>query len=278
MRRKQKLWPVAAWYGVVLIGLIITLAPFVWAAAGSFKDNSDIFRQVNPFTLKAFLPGTQFEAYISIFEKGFGRAILNTLYVSVVSVVAGLLVNSMAGFAFARFAFPGRNILFALVLLTFAVPQEAIAIPLFSMMRQIGWFDTYMALIVPAIANGLIIFLYRQFFAGIPDELIRAARVDGLSWWRIYWTICMPLAKPVSIGAGLLLFVFQWESYLWPLIAAPSAELHLIQVALGRFATEFAAIWNEQFAASTIAGVLPLVFIFMFQKQFVSTLTGVDIK
>ncbi len=276
--RIKKVWPVVAWYAVVLLGLIITLAPFVWAAAGSFKSNPDIFREVDPFTFRAFVPGTELDAYISIFESGFGRAILNTLYVSIVSVIAGLVVNSMAGFAFARFEFHGRNVLFAFVLLTFAVPQEAIAIPLFSMMRQIGWFDTYHALIVPGIANGLVIFLFRQFFAGIPKELIEAARVDGLSWWRIYWTICMPLAKPVSIGAGLLLFVFQWESYLWPLIATPSPELHLIQVALGRFATEFAAIWNEQFAASTIAGTLPLIFIFMFQKQFVSALTGVDIK
>ena len=195
-----------------------------------------------------------------------------------VSVVAGLLLNSMAGFAFARFNFRGRNVLFGLVLLTFAVPVEAIAIPLFSMMRQIGWFDSFWALIVPNIANGLVIFLFRQFFAGIPNEMIEAARVDGLSWWRIYWTICMPLARPVTIGAGLLLFVFQWESFLWPLIAAPSPELHLIQVALARFATEFSVIWNEQFAASTIAGALPLIFILLFQKQFVSALTGMDLK
>ena len=233
---------------------------------------------LSPFTLKAFLPGTDPVAYFNIFEKGFGRAILNTLFVSCTSVVIGLLVNSTAGFAFARFRFRGDKVLFAIVLVTFAVPAEAIAIPLFIMIRGLGWFDSFTALIVPGIANGLVIFLYRQFFAGVPNELIEAARVDGLSWWRIYWTICMPLAKPVTRGAGLLLFVFQWESYLWPLIAAPSPEHHLIQVALGRFSTEFSAIWNEQFAASTIAGALPLVFIFIYQKQFVSALTGVDLK
>lgn len=278
MSQTRRLWPIVAWYVVIVIGLIITLAPFLWGAAASLKENHVIFGELSPFSLKAFWPGTFFDAYISIFEKDFGRAIMNTVFVSVVSVVAGLILNSMAGFAFARFSFPGDRVIFALVLLTFAVPPEAIAIPLFSMMRQIGWFDTFWALIIPGIANGLVIFLYRQFFAGIPQEMIEAARVDGLSWWQIYWKICMPPAKPVTIGAGLLLFVFQWESFLWPLIAAPSPELHLIQVALARFATEFSVLWNEQFAASTIAGTLPLIFIFMFQKQFVSALTGMDIK
>ncbi len=274
----SKSWPVMAWYATVAVGLIFTIAPFMWAVAGSFKDNPQIFSEVSPFSLMAFVPGTDPSAYFAIFQNNFGRAVANTVFVSVISLAAGIIVNSLAGFAFARFAFPGDRILFAFVLLTFAVPPEAIAIPLFSMMRQIGWFDSFWALIIPGIANGLVIFLYRQFFAGIPKELIEAARVDGLSWWHIYWTICMPLAKPVTIGAGLLLFVFQWESFLWPLIAAPSPELHLIQVALARFATEFSVIWNQQFAASTIAGVLPLIFIFLFQRQFVSALTGVDLK
>jgi multiple sugar transport system permease protein/putative chitobiose transport system permease protein len=276
--RLKRIWPILAWYLVVCIGLVITLAPFLWAAAGSLKENHIIISEVDPFTIKAFFPGTSVDAYIGIFEKNFGRAIANTAFVSIVSVVIGLLLNSMAGFAFAQFRFKGRNAFFALVLLTFAVPSEAIAIPLFSMMRQLGWFDTFAALIVPNISNGLVIFLFRQFFLGIPKEMIEAARVDGLSWWRVYWTICMPLAKPVTIGAGLLLFVFQWESFLWPLIAAPSPELHLIQVALARFATEYSIIWNEQFAASTIAGSMPLIFIFLFQKQFVSALTGADLK
>ena len=114
--------------------------------------------------------------------------------------------------------------------------------------------------------------------SAIPKELIEAARVDGLSWFGVFWRICLPLSVPVTLGAGLLLFVFQWESYLWPLIAAPSPELHLIQVTLGRFSTEYEMVWNQQFAASSIAGFLPLVFIYMFQKQFVSALTGVEQK
>lgn len=276
--RLSRIWPVTAWYALVVLGLIITLAPFVWAMSSSFKDNTQIFDQLAPFNPAAFLPGDSVDAYVSIFEKGFGRAILNTLFVSIITVAIGLIVNSLAGFAFAWFDFPGKGILFVLTLITFTVPYEAIAIPLFSLMRQIGWFDTYLALIVPGISNGLVVFLYRQFFAGLPKEVIEAARADGATWWRTYWSICMPIAAPVSIGAGLLLFVFQWESFLWPLIVAPSPDLRLIQVAVARFSTEYSVIWNEQFAASTIATLIPLTFILIFQRQFVSALVGVELK
>lgn len=274
----RRYWPVGAWYVAVTVGLVITILPFIWAAAGSFKSTEDIFREITPFSLQSFLPGNDISAYVEIFQRGFGRAIANTLFVSGVSVILGLLVNSMAGFALARFRFKGDSLILALVLITFAVPADALALPLFSLVRQLGWFDSFTALIVPGISNGLIIFLYRQFFLGVPKELIEAARVDGLSWWGIYWSICMPMAKPITIGAGLLLFVFQWESFLWPLIAAPSPEFHLVQVALSRLSTEHAIVWNWQFAASTIAGLLPLIFIFAFQRQFVSALTGVDLK
>lgn len=271
-------WPVIVWYLLVALGLVITLGPFLWALASSFKGNTEIFDQLSPFTPRAFLPGDSIDAYVSIFHKGFGHAVLNTLFVSIVTVLLGLVVNSLAGFAFAWFDFPGKNVLFGIVLITFTVPYEAIAIPLFSLMRQVGWFDTYLALIIPGIANGLVVFLYRQFFAGIPKEIIEAARTDGASWLRTYRSICMPMAVPVSIGAGLLLFVFQWESFLWPLIVAPSPELRLIQVAVSRFSNEFATIWNEQFAASTIAALIPLFFILIFQRQFVSALVGVELK
>jgi len=274
----KKNWSLYAWYSIIFIGLIITILPFWWGLAASFKDNTTIFNDLKPFSFNSLIPGTSLNSYIDIFENNFGRAIFNTLVVSIASVAGGIIINSMAGFAFAQFRFKGDNILFVFILLSFAVPADAIAIPLFKMIRQIGWFDTYYALIIPMLSNGLIIFLFRQFFLGIPKELIEASRVDGLSWFGVYWKICMPLARPITLGASLLLFVFQWESFLWPLIAAPSQELNLIQVALARFSTEFAANWSQQFAASTIAGLLPLIFIYMFQKQFVSALTGVEQK
>lgn len=272
-------WSIIAWYILIAIGLIITLVPFVWPAVSSFKSNETIFADLSPFSFKAFLPGADASAYqIIFFEKGFGVVLIRTLLVSFVTVALGIFINSLAGFAFAYFEFPGKSIVFLIVLISFSIPFEAIAIPLFVFMRQIGWYDTYYALILPGLANGLVVFLYSQFFANIPKALIESARADGASWWRIYRSICMPLTAPVSVGAGLLLFIYQWESFLWPLIVAPSPELRLIQVAVARMQNEYSIFWNEQFAASTIAGLVPLIFILIFQKQFVSALVGVDVK
>jgi len=272
-------WPIVVWYLLILFGLVITLIPFVWPAVSSLKSNETIFSDLAPFSLRAFLPGTDANAYNIIFlEKGFGVVVARTLIVSFVTVILGIFVNSLAGFAFAYFDFPGKRLVFLVVLISFSIPFEAIAIPLFIFMRQIGWYDTYYALILPAVANGMVIFLYSQFFANIPKALIEAARIDGASWWKIYKSICMPLTSPVSVGAGILLFIHQWESFLWPLIVAPSPNLRLIQVAVARMQNEYSIFWNEQFAASTVAGLIPLIFILIFQRQFVSALVGVDIK
>ena len=272
-------WPILVWYLLILFGLGITLIPFIWPAVSSLKSNETIFSDLAPFSFRAFLPGTDANAYNIIFlEKGFGVVVVRTLIVSFVSVILGIFVNSLAGFAFAYFDFPGKRLVFLVVLISFSIPFEAIAIPLFIFMRQVGWYDTYYALILPAVANGMVIFLYSQFFANIPKALIEAARIDGASWWKIYKSICMPLTSPVSVGAGILLFIHQWESFLWPLIVAPSPNLRLIQVAVARMQNEYSIFWNEQFAASTVAGLIPLIFILIFQRQFVSALVGVDIK
>jgi len=267
-----------AWWLCVWVGLIITLIPFIWMVASSFKSSSQIFAQLSPFSYKALLPGTSLEAYKNIFAKEFGTAIFNTALIATITIFTGLLTNSMAGFGFAKFDFPGKTILFILVFISFAVPFEAIAVPLFLFVQRIGWYDSYTALIVPGIAHGLVIFLYRQFFLGVPNELVEAAHIDGASWWKIYWNIFLPMTKHVSIGAGIVLFIFQWESFLWPVIAAPSPRYRVIQVAVARFSTQYAILWNEQFAASAIGAVIPLVFILFLQKHFVSAMVGIDLK
>ena len=133
----KKNWTIYAWYSIIIIGLIITILPFWWALSSSFKDNVTIFAEVAPFSFWSLVPGVSLDPYYGIFEKGFGRAMLNTLFVSVLSVIGGIIINSMAGFAFAQFRFKGDNILFGFVLLSFAVPADAIAIPLFKMMRHL---------------------------------------------------------------------------------------------------------------------------------------------
>ena len=256
------------------------LLPLWWALASSLRPLNDIFKYVSPFSLAALIPDKlTFEAYRSIFlEKGFGTAVFNSLFVALATVLAGLGVNSLAGFAFAVLRFPGRNALFGITVLTFLVPFEAISIPLYTVVRSLGWLDTYLALIVPGVANGIVIFLFRQFFSQVPRELVDAARIDGASWLTIFLRIYLPLSKPVIISAALLIFLFQWESFLWPLIATRSEGLKVIQVALAGFEQRYQTLWNELFAAATLAALIPLLILLPLQRFYVQGVTAGGFK
>ena len=256
------------------------LLPLWWALASSVRPLNDIFKYVSPFSLAALVPDKlTFEAYRNIFlEKGFGTAVFNSLFVALATVLAGLGVNSLAGFAFAVLRFPGRNALFGITVLTFLVPFEAISIPLYTVVRSLGWLDTYLALIVPGVANGIVIFLFRQFFSQVPRELVDAARIDGASWLTIFVRIYLPLSKPVIISAALLIFLFQWEAFLWPLISTRSEGLKVIQVALAGFEERYRTLWNELFAAATVAALIPLLILLPLQRFYVQGVTAGGFK
>jgi multiple sugar transport system permease protein/putative chitobiose transport system permease protein len=256
------------------------LLPLWWALASSVRPLNDIFKYVSPFSLAALIPDKiTFEAYRSIFfDRGFGIAVFNSLLVALATVLAGLGVNSLAGFAFAVLRFPGRNALFGITVLTFLVPFEAISIPLYTVVRSLGWLDTYLALIVPGVANGIVIFLFRQFFSQVPRELVDAARIDGASWLTIFVRIYLPLSKPVIVSAALLIFLFQWEAFLWPLISTRSEGLKVIQVALAGFEERYRTLWNELFAAATVAALIPLLILLPLQRFYVQGVTAGGFK
>jgi multiple sugar transport system permease protein len=263
-----------------LLVCILFILPLWWALASSLRPLDDIFKYVSPFSWKAFLPDhPTLAAYVTIFAgKNFGTAVLNTVFVAGTTVLLGLVINGFAGYAFAVLRFPGRNILFFVIVLTFLVPFEAIAIPLYTVVRSIGWLDTYQGLIGPGVANGIVIFLFRQFFAQIPRELAESARLEGASWLGILFRIYLPLSKPVVISAALLIFLFQWESFLWPLIATRSENLKVIQVALAGFEERYVTLWNELFAAAIIAALIPLIILLPLQRFYVQGVTTAATK
>jgi multiple sugar transport system permease protein len=263
----------------ILLALIVVF-PLFFALTSSLRPLADVFRYVSPVTWKTFIPTSiTWEAYYNLFaERGFTRIFINTLFVAIVNVMIGVILNSMAAFAFAKFQFWGRNLLFILVLITFMIPFEVIAIPLYSLVDYLGWLDSYYGLIVPGLANGLVIFLYRQFFLDLPTPLLEAARIDGASWWRIYSRVAMPLCKPVTISASLLIFISQWESFMWPLLVSRTKAYMVIQVAMSYFVTEHATFWNEMFAASILAIIIPLCLLLPFQKYFVQGVTNTGVK
>ncbi|AJY75133.1 carbohydrate ABC transporter permease [Paenibacillus beijingensis] len=259
---------------------LIVLLPLSFALVSSFRPLDEIFKYMSPITWKTFLPTrVTWDAYVSLFtERGFGRIFFNTFFVSFVNVIAGLAVGSMAAFAFVFFEFRGKTALFVLVLLTFMIPFEVIAIPLYSLVNSLGWIDTYAGIIVPGIANGLVVFLFRQFFLELPKSLVESARMDGASWVRVFANIVMPLCKPVTVSASLLIFIQQWESFMWPLIATRSKEYKVIQVALSDFVTEYATYWNEMFAAAILSVIIPVLVLLPLQRYYVQGIANTGAK
>ncbi|MDB7860482.1 carbohydrate ABC transporter permease [Intestinimonas butyriciproducens] len=247
-------------YTLHMVLLLFVFLPLIFAFTSSFRPMEDIYRYVSPLSWKTFIPEHfTLEAYQTIFvEHGFGKALLNSLLIALLTVAVGILFNGMAGYAFAKFTFPGKKLLFLLVLLSYMVPFELISINLYAMMIDLKWIDTYLALIVPCIPNGMIIFLFRQYFMSFPDYLIEAARIDGMGLFRTFFSIVLPNSKAVCISAGLVLFVNQWESFLWPILVTRSQDMYTVQIALSNFSTQYTQNWNQIFAGSLIAFLVPV--------------------
>ncbi len=267
-------------YLLLVTILLIVVVPLMWAIAASFTPIEQVFRYVFPFSWRALLPSDPtLDAYINLFRlRDFGRAIVNTLALSAGTVAVGLLISAMAGFAFAKFEFRGKNALFIIVLITFMIPVEVIIIPLYILMRDWGWINTWYGLFIPGIANGLVIFMFRQFFADIPQEILDAARVDGASWLRILFQLIIPISMPAMISGSLVLFLGTWNSFFWPLVVAPAPEFRVVQVAVSLAVESHQTIWNELMAGAILAAIVPVLLVFPFQRYYVRSIASTGIK
>ncbi|MEA2510758.1 MAG: multiple sugar transport system permease protein [Thermomicrobiales bacterium] len=267
-------------YGVLIVIAILVLAPLEWVAASSFTTRETVWKHVLPFSWRAFLPDHfTLDGYRQIFEAGYGRTMANTFVLGAVTVVLSLTVGSLAGFTFARFEFRGKRFLWAVTLISFMVPYEATVIPAYTLVNDLGWINSWQALIVPAIANGTVIFLFRQFFAEIPQDLIDAGRVDGATWPRILAGIVLPLTRPVIITSAIIIFLSQWNSFFWPQLVAPDAKYRVVQVAVNILGVEQqTSYWDRLFAATTIAALVPLVLVIPLQRYYVSSIVSSGIK
>jgi len=270
----------ALMYLLLLVITIVSVLPLVWAFTSSLRPDDEIFRYTTRLSWKTLLPlgGTLRNFREILFEDRFARFFGNSLFVAGTTIVLGLLVNSLAAFGFARFTFRGQKLLFGLVLVTFMVPFEVIVLPLYLVVRSMGWLDTYRALIIPAVPDAFSIFLIRQFMAKLPKDMFDAGRVDGATWWDLYWRIALPNVKPALITASLLLFLRQWDAFFWPLVATSSLELTVIQVALTKYMTEFITYWGRLLAGSMLATIPIVVLFFMLQKYYVQSVASTGIK
>lgn len=264
--------------GFFAVGFVFVL-PLWWALVSSLRPNTEVFADIFPFTPQALLPVPfSLEAYEGIIQRGFAQIIGNTLLVALITVIAGLVVNGLAGFAFAAFEFKGKGAILTLVIVSFMLPFEAIALPLYTVTRQLGWIDNIAALIVPSIANGLAVFLFYQFFRQIPKDYVEAARLDGANWFDIMRHVYLPLSIPTMISAGLLLFIFQWEAFLWPLLAMPSQQFKVVQVGMAAFQQQYQTIWNQLFAVAVVTALIPIALLLPLQRYYVQGLAGAGLK
>ena len=255
------------------------LLPLVWILTGSLRPGLETFSYLEPISLKTFIEiRPMFENYSALIGGELGHAIFNSISAATWAVVVGLIVCSMAAFALSAIPFKGSGFVFAVVIVTLLIPFDAIAIPLAQIFRGWGLQDTLAGLVLPGVANGMAIFMLRSFFLGIPSELVEAARVDGLGWWGIFTKIYLPLSKAPLIGAGLMLFLFQWHSYIWPLLIGTSDNTLVGPIALANMKTQYSVDYGLLFAGSIVLSVVPLLLILIGQKQFVQTNSTAGIK
>lgn len=279
-REYKKKWRIIFLYTILIVLAVVTLFPLVWGISASLRSDNELFTYIRPFNFHTLIP-VEFtvQSYVDLFTKyNFLKPVMNTVFVTAVSILVGCILNSLAAFAFAMFDFKFKNVLFALVLLSFMIPFEAIALPLYQVADGLNMVDTYQGMILPSIASGLVMFLFVQFFKDIPADLLDAARVDGANVGQVFTKVLMPLSKPIFITAGLMIFMDQWNSYLWPLLIARSKDIRTIQIALSAFSTEHSTAWSALYAGSMFAAMIPLCLFLPLQKYFVQGITSSGVK
>ena len=280
MRIKRAVFHQAVLYVVLVLISIMTLFPLLWAVSGSLRTDKELFQYTIPFSINTLVPvEPTFESYISLFRDfNFLKPIINTIILIAILIPLGCLVNSIAAFAFSKFEFAGKKLIYAIVLVSFMIPFEAIAMPLYNIVNNLGMVDTRAGLILPAIANGLVLFLFTQFFKDIPVSLIEAAKIDGASYMQLFIRIIMPSSIPVFITAGLMIFMDQWNAYLWPLLVARSKEIQTIQIAMGTFKMERQTLWSAMYAGAIVSAIIPLSLFLPLQKYFVQGVISSGVK
>lgn len=267
---------------LVLSGMaVIALFPIFWMVMSSFRTHEEIFKY-STFSFELFFPvDWTLQNYKDIFldpSKPFGRYMLNTLYVAVVVTGFGLLVNSMAAFAFAKLRFPFKRLLLAIFLSSLVIPYEVIMVPQYLLMRDFHWINSYWALTVPQIVWVFGIFMLLQFFADIPRDILDAARMDGAGWSRIYYAIVLPAAVPALITLGLMTFLNQWDSFLWPLVVINEEKKQVIQVAISSYQSLRNISWGKILAATSISSVPALAVFLVLQRYYVQGITMSGVK
>jgi multiple sugar transport system permease protein len=255
----------------VMLGVLLLL-PIYSMVISSVKPTAQVY------DLKLIPKTISFEGYKYALQDDFIRSFLNSLFISSTVTIVALIFHSMAGYTLARVDFVGKKFVFLWILSTLMVPFSVIMIPLFIMVKEFGWLNTYQGIIIPAIPHAYGIFLFRQFFLTVPKDLAEAATIDGCSNFGIFSKIYLPLSKSISITLAVAFFIANWNNYLWPLIVAQKDNMWVLQVAISNFIGRNGARWDAVMAAGVIAIIPTIIMFFALQKYLVEGIKMSGIK
>jgi multiple sugar transport system permease protein len=267
-------WGMLLTYVLLSVGAVVMATPFVWMILTSLKPATELVEF-------AFLPRNPTLAnYAAVLgANDFGRWYFNSLLIAVISTTSVAFFDTLVGYTLNKFEFPGKSIIFIGILATLMVPTEMLIIPWFNMSVQAGWNEgpaQYWGIVFPGVITAVGIFLMRQFFDGVPNELLDAARIDGMNEFGIFWRIAVPLVKPAIAALCIFNFIGNWNAYLWPLIIASTREFYTLPVGLSFFRGETSTKWEMIMTGASLATVPLLIVFLLFQRQIIKgiALTG----
>ena len=262
------------------VAALIFMFPLIWMIVSSFKDDAMIFSDIT--SLKAFLPAFKEDVFFNYKEVlaklPLIKAMLNSLSYIVVIIALGLIVNSMAGYVFARLKFPKKNLFFSLILAVMIIPGQTVMLPQFSIIYKLGLSNSYLALILPAIASPMYIFLFRQNLMGIPESIEEAAKLDGASAVRTFFQLIVPLAKPVYATVSILVFIACWNDFVWPVMVISDNSKQTIQMALSSLFSIQPVNYGNVMAGLTLVTIPVLIIFLSLQKYYVAGIASTGAK
>jgi multiple sugar transport system permease protein len=259
----------------LIVGALLVVFPLLWMLSVSFMPRGAASTYPPPL----FPPVPTLENYHLLFTRhAAGRYMLNSAFVATCATIIALVLNTMAGYAFAKLRFSGRERVFQLLLGALVIPAQVTMIPLFAIVKSMGLVSTYGGVIIPTMTSVFGIFLVRQYAMSLPDELLEAARIDGASEWRIFRSIVVPLLKPILVTLAILTFLATWNDFMWPLIVLTEQKLHTLPVALAGLSREHVQD-NELMMAGSVITVVPVLVLFLaLQRYYIAGILAGSVK
>jgi len=259
----------------IVLQAFVLMIPLFYMLSTSFKLPSEVF----DLPIRWIPEQLHFENYIQpLQEKPFLRWMFNSTFVATIVTILNVLTSALAGYSFAKFSYPGRDLLFGFILATFMIPLEAMIVPLFVLVKDLGWLNSYVGLIIPAGGSAFGIFMMRQHMLAMPDELIEAARIDGASEFRIFWNVVLPISQSALVSLAIFAFMWNWNSFLYPLLVASQDAYRTLPIGLASFESAYSTNYPQLMAVSFLSMLPVLILFFILQNRFIESMALSGIK